>query len=73
MSAADPRSKVAYQAREPGWYLVDTATGLALSGPFDQQLTASRIMEAAQRRWTDRGMDPLWELGIEHIHPKAAK
>ena len=70
---SDGRSLAAYQNREPGWYLVNAATGLAVAGPFNQQLTATKIKAAAEQRWVDKGMDDWDELVVEHIHPKATK
>ena len=69
--SGDSRSVKAYQGRQPGWYLVNQATGLAVAGPFAQQLTATKIKAAAERRWTDRGMDDWDELSVEHIHEAA--
>jgi hypothetical protein len=57
------RSQLALKAGRPGYYVVNSATGLAISGPFQRQDVA--VQEAAwQNRQDDAPPDPFEVLRV---------
>jgi hypothetical protein len=45
------RSERAYRSGDPGWYVINRDTRIAVGGPFRDQLTASRLKQGIDDRW----------------------